>query len=116
MKECSAGLVCPAGERSQKFMCCQLSRLLPETAFIEKVKEYNLWVGDVRVTNRNKNDIMNDGGKVKFDPETGTLTLDDPEIIGKYNCFCTTWDALGVFFSGSLFNNIYREISSLHSL
>ena len=81
-------------------MCCQLSRLLPETAVIEKVKEYNLWVGDVRVTNRNKNDIMNDGGKVKFDPETGTLTLDDPEIIGKYK-FSMIYTEIDLTLKGS---------------
>ena len=28
----------------------------------------------------NKDDILNDGGKAQYDPETKTLTLDNPEI------------------------------------
>ena len=41
---------------------------------------YDLWVGDTQVTDENKDDILNDGGKAKFDPETNTLTLNDPVI------------------------------------
>ena len=41
---------------------------------------YKLWVGSTQVTKFNKDDILGDGGKAKFDPESGTLTLDDPDI------------------------------------
>ena len=45
-------------------------------------QEYNLWLGSTRVNDANKNDILGDGGKAKFDPETCTLTLDNPKIDG----------------------------------
>ena len=41
----------------------------------------DLWLGDTPVTNDNKDDIFGDGGKAKYDPDTNTLTLDDPTII-----------------------------------
>lgn len=58
-------------------------------AVIEPVPliEYNLWLGSTRVTSRNKNDILDDGGKAKFDPDTNTLTLNDPEISGGYHTY-----------------------------
>ena len=39
-----------------------------------------LWVGDVLVTDANKNDVLGDGGKVKYNPDTKTLTLNNPNI------------------------------------
>ena len=41
---------------------------------------YNLWVGSTRVTNQNKDDVLGDGGRVSFDPDTGTLMLNEPVI------------------------------------
>ena len=41
---------------------------------------YDLWLGATRVTSANRDDILNDGGKAQFDPDTCTLTLNDPEI------------------------------------
>ena len=41
---------------------------------------YSLWLGETQVSSVNKDDILSDGGKAKFDPETSTLTLDDPVI------------------------------------
>ena len=48
-------------------------------------EKYYIWVGNTRVTSANKDDILNDGGKAKFDPATGTLTLNAPTIVGAYN-------------------------------
>ena len=48
-------------------------------------RTYNVWLGSVQVSEANKNDILNDGGKAKYDPDTNTLTLDDPSIPGNYN-------------------------------
>ena len=48
-------------------------------------KKYSLWLGNTRVTSTNKDDILGDGGKAKYDPETGTLTLNDPAIVGSYS-------------------------------
>ena len=49
---------------------------------------YPIWVGSTQVTDKNKNDILNDGGKAKYDPATKTLTFNNPTSIpGTY-----TWD------------------------
>lgn len=45
---------------------------------------YPVWVGDTQVTSANKDDILGDGGKAKFDPSTNTLTLNDPSIVGSH--------------------------------
>ena len=46
--------------------------------------KYNLWLGGTQVTYKNRNDILGDGGKAKFDPESKTLTLNEPVISGVY--------------------------------
>ena len=43
-------------------------------------ESYDVYVGWKPVTSANKNDILKDGGKAKFDPNTKTLTLSDPVI------------------------------------
>lgn len=45
--------------------------------------KYGLWVGNTPVNEDNKDDILNDGGKAKFDPATNTLTLNDSTIEGE---------------------------------
>ena len=55
------------------------SELCVDEFSFESVK-YNLYIGNTQVTNKNKDDVLNDGGKVKFDPLTNTLTLNNPEI------------------------------------
>lgn len=46
----------------------------------EALEWYNVWVSGVQVNSDNLNDILNDGGKARFTPSTGTLTLDNPAI------------------------------------
>ena len=46
---------------------------------------YPIWVGSTQVTSTNKNDILGDGGKAKYNPDTHTLTLNNPTITGIYN-------------------------------
>lgn len=41
---------------------------------------YNLCFGGIWVTSLNKDDILNDGGKARFEPEAKTLILNSPEI------------------------------------
>ena len=41
---------------------------------------YSIWVSGIKVNSDNKDDILGDGGKAVFDPETGTLKLNDPTI------------------------------------
>ena len=56
---------------------------------------YGLWIGSTQVTDANKNDILGDGGKAKFDPSTDTLTLNNPTITGEHNestIFCNGFD------------------------
>ncbi len=43
---------------------------------------YPVWLGRMQVTDSNKNDILYDGGKAKYDSDSGTLILNDPVIFG----------------------------------
>ncbi len=45
-----------------------------------QVKQYDLWVGGVRVTGDNLKDILNDGGSAQFDPSSNTLSLSNAGI------------------------------------
>lgn len=49
-----------------------------------QVLSYNLWLGNTQVTDLNADDILGDG-TASFDPETNTLTLDNPTISGQTN-------------------------------
>ena len=42
-----------------------------------------VWVGGVKITNDNKNDVFSDGGSVKYDEVTDTLTLTDATIVNE---------------------------------
>ena len=56
---------------------------------------YGLWLGSTQVTDANKDDILNNGGKAQFDPSTNTLTLNNPKITGEHNdstIFCNGFD------------------------
>lgn len=41
---------------------------------------YDLWVGGTQVTGANAADVLGNGGSVKYDPATNTLTLTDATI------------------------------------
>lgn len=41
---------------------------------------YDLWVAGTQVTETNQNDVLEDGGSVKFDPTTNTLILNDADL------------------------------------
>lgn len=43
----------------------------------QESETYNLWVAGKRVTKSNKGNVLGDGGSVKFDPVSNTLTLSD---------------------------------------
>ena len=57
---------------------------LSELQLLATARQYDLWVGSTRVTGRNLNDILSDGGSVQFDPRTDTLTLNDVQIPDYY--------------------------------
>ena len=47
-------------------------------------RAYDLWVGGVQVTGANLDDILKDGGKAKYNPDTQELTLNNPNLTGAY--------------------------------
>lgn len=83
---------------------------------------YDLWVAGKQVTETNQNDVLGDGGSVKFDPNTHTLTLNDADLTlsgdaeeGIYCCIqselaeeltitgtATLSDAVGIMTAGPL--------------
>ena len=56
---------------------------------VEGIVGYPLWVSGVQVTELNKGDVLKEDtknkGKVSYDPDTHTLTLDDANITKGYN-------------------------------
>lgn len=55
------------------------------------VKTYDLWVAGKQVTETNQNDVLDDGGSVKFDPNTNTLTLSDAFLTPDGDANFTYW-------------------------
>ena len=55
--------------------------LLPAAA-LAAPGTYDVWVQGVHITDSNKDDVLDDGGTVAFDPETATLTLNNADITG----------------------------------
>ena len=71
--------------KSARYVTIQSNRLPVNP--IERPTFYKLWVGSTQVSTANKDDILGDGGKAKYDPATNTLTLNDPVIYGsKSDC------------------------------
>ena len=65
--------------------CMALALLMPAgIAFADQETTYPVWVGATQVTDANKDDILGDGGSAAFDPESGTLTLGNPQITDFY--------------------------------
>lgn len=59
----------------------------------QESESYDLWVAGKQVTETNQNDVLGDGGSVKFDPTTNTLTLNNANLTlgedaedGIYSC------------------------------
>lgn len=46
----------------------------------QESETYDLWVAGKQVTKTNQSDVLEDGGSVKFDPDTRTLTLKDANL------------------------------------
>ena len=46
----------------------------------QESETYDLWVAGTQVTETNQNDVLEDGGSVKFDPTTNTLTLKQADL------------------------------------
>ena len=54
-------------------------------------ESYDLWVAGTQVTKTNQNDVLGDGGSVKFDPNTNTLTLSDAFLTPDGDANFTYW-------------------------
>lgn len=52
---------------------------------------YNLWVAGKQVTETNQNDVLGDGGSVKFDPVSNTLTLNNANLTPDGDANFTYW-------------------------
>ena len=48
--------------------------------FTPTAVKYEVWVAGTQITSVNKDDVLNDGGSVKYDPATKTLTLTNATI------------------------------------
>ena len=55
------------------------------------VKTYDLWVAGKQVTETNQDDVLGDGGSVKFDPDTNKLTLSDAFLTPDGDANFTYW-------------------------
>ena len=77
------------------------NRYIASRAVIQKAEYYKLAVCGVWVNSVIKDDVLGDGGSVKFDPATSTLTLDNPTITGvnKFG-FITTQSEVQFNFGG----------------
>lgn len=75
----------------------------------------DLWVGGEKVTDENKEDIKGTGifgGKISYDPDTNTLTLDGAEIVGAYEDEITG-NKFGIYASGDLNINLVNDMSNV---
>ena len=54
-------------------------------------ESYDLWVAGTRVTKTNQDDVLGDGGSVKFDPDTNTLTLNSANLTPDGDANFTYW-------------------------
>ena len=52
---------------------------------------YDLWVAGKQVTETNQSDVLGDGGTVKFDPTTNTLTLNNANLTPDGDANFTYW-------------------------
>ena len=52
---------------------------------------YDLWVAGKQVTETNQNDVLGDGGSVKFDPDTNKLTLNNANLTPDGDANFTYW-------------------------
>ena len=81
----------------------------------ETITEYPVWVGGTQVTSANKDDILSDGGKAKFDPDTYTLTLNDPTVTGSHEDSIIYSYGIDLTVKGSATLNDTSVVWGIHS-
>jgi len=77
--------------------------LLPQSVMAEDSSSYGIVVAGTPVTADNKDDILNDGGKVSFNVETNTLTLNNATInvLGGGYAIESNIDNLSIYLEGN---------------
>ena len=92
------------------------SRLLKEAKVVTG-SPYGLTVAGVEVTSANKNDVLNNGGKVKFTPASGgepaTLQLDEANITGDIEWNNSERLNIKILKSNTITGRIYSSTSPL---
>ena len=68
-----------------KYLNDDRTKLTIRTGLVAVSSGY-LWLGDVQVTPSNRSDILGDGS-ASFDPATGVLTLENPDVSGNHNSY-----------------------------
>lgn len=58
--------------------------LVPATVFAAPVVSYDVFIGGQRITSETKDDVLDDGGTVSYDPDTRTLTLNNADLSDYY--------------------------------
>lgn len=84
-------------------MVIVMAAALAPTAFAALLPtSYDIWICDTQITEKNKDDVFNDG-TISYDPETSTLTLNDAFIA-----------ASGMRNSGITVGNSYYPVETLN--
>lgn len=84
-------------------MVIVMAAAMAPTAFAALLPtSYDIWICDTQITEKNKDDVFNDG-TISYDPETFTLTLNDAFIA-----------ASGLRTSGITVGNSYNPVETLN--
>ena len=70
---------------------------IPVTAFAGSTSEiYHVYANGIKVTKDNCDDVLSDGGSVKYDKETSTITLTNAKITKANQYAATSWYGLQI--------------------
>lgn len=96
--------------------------MMPITAMAVGIEEYKVWVGGIKVTSHNKDNITGEGitGTVSYDPDTNTLTLDNASISKAYegwggDTFCIYNDSSTPLILKLIGDNFIAGVDSIRS-
>lgn len=80
LDEESGAIIIPAGGTVGETQYPLGGMLAKDGTFTPAAVKYEVWVEGTQITSANENDVLNDGGSVKYDPAAKTLTLTDATI------------------------------------
>lgn len=71
--------------------------IIPVNAFAYSTgDEYNVYVNGIRITTDNCDDVLGDGGSVRYDDQTDTITLANAKITAGNQSMLTSWYGLHI--------------------